>query len=91
MTKEKSILLRAGRRLNREGLSKRVHDLVTEYCQKYPDGHNKEAIALAGRLHAIFLAAEFDEYWQEKSRTAYYNEVNYLRQCQVEELEARDV
>ncbi len=80
MTKEKSILLRAGNRLGRAGLSDRTHELVSSYFQKFPEGNYKEAIALAGRLHAIFLAAEFDSYWQEKSRTGYYDEVSYLRQ-----------
>ena len=68
------ILRAEGKRLNREGLSKRVHFLVGEYFKKWPEGNYQEAIELAGRLHAISLASRFDTYWREKSERGFQDE-----------------
>lgn len=58
-------LRKQGERLGRDGLSQRVHALVSEYMKKYPNGHYAEAIQLAGRLHAIYLATDPNDYWRE--------------------------
>ena len=53
----------AGNILGREGLSKRVIELVNEF-----DGSYKGAIMLAGKLSVIAKACTFDDYWHQKAR-----------------------
>ena len=73
---EDSKLLRAqGKRLYRDGISERIHVLVMEYATKFPGGNWFEAIKLAGRLHAIALAARADSYWREKARYGFTDEL----------------
>jgi len=66
-----------GARLGRDGLSQRVNDLVLEFAKKYPEGHYREGIILAGRLRAISIAAKSDSYWGEKTDHGYYSEAEY--------------
>lgn len=66
-----------GERLGRDGLSQRAHDLIMEYATKHPTGHYKEAIALAGRMRAISLAARGDAYWGEKTDAGFHSEAEY--------------
>jgi hypothetical protein len=75
---ESKKLRKAGAELDREGLSKRVEQLISEHREKYPDGHYREAMILAGRLHALVLAAKFDVYWTEQTRKGYRAECDYL-------------
>lgn len=70
-------LRKQGERLGRDGLSQRVNDLVLEFAKKYPEGHYREAIILAGRLRAISIAAKSDSYWGEKTDHGYYTEAEY--------------
>lgn len=53
-----------GLRLGRAGLSERVDVLVRQYLEAPSP---KAAMALAGRLHAVALAARCDTYWHEKT------------------------
>ena len=50
-----------GRRLGREGISKKIIDLVEDF-----DGSYKGAVELAGRLSVLAKCASFDTYWSEK-------------------------
>jgi hypothetical protein len=78
-----------GQRLGRCGLSERAHTLVMEYATKYPDGHWREAIKLAGRLRAISLAARGDSYWREKTDSGFNDEAEWdLPKFQPKEVEA---
>lgn len=61
-------------RLGRAGLSQRANDLILEFAKKYPTGHYREAIILAGRLRAISLAARADTYWGEKTDRGFHDE-----------------
>ena len=63
----------AGNILGREGLSKRVIELVDEF-----DGSYKGAIALAGALSVITKACTFDDYWDEKAFAGAVKESNYM-------------
>lgn len=71
-------LRKQGERLGRDGLSERVNQLVLEFVKKYPDGHYREGIMLAGRLHAIFLATGPNDYWREVAERGFYAEMNDL-------------
>ena len=62
-----------GKRLGREGLSKRVIKLIDEYGEL--DGSYKGAMILAGRLKAISQAAKYDEYWSEKVDIGFHREM----------------
>jgi len=64
-----------GERLGREGLSKRVIQLVDDYAE---DGSYKGAMILAGRMKAIAQAAGFDDYWKEKVDIGYHKERDFL-------------
>lgn len=72
---ESKVLRTVGTRIGRAGMSQRVHQLVSEYISANPDGHYKEAIKLAGRLHAIFIASKCDGYWREKANEGYRKEL----------------
>lgn len=63
-----------GARLGRAGLSQRINDLILGFAKNHPDGHYMEAIKLAGRLHAIALAARADDYWSEKAFMGFHDE-----------------
>ena len=67
-------LRKEGERLGRVGMSQRINDLVLGFAKEHPNGHYMEAIKLAGRLHAIFLAAKSDMYWDEKANMGYSDE-----------------
>jgi hypothetical protein len=67
-------LRKQGERLGRDGLSQRVNDLVLEFARKYPNGHYREGIILAGKLRAISLAARVDSYWGEKTDAGFHEE-----------------
>jgi len=68
-------LQKQGERLGRDGLSQRINKLVLDFAKKYPDGHYKEGIMLAGRLHAIFIATDPYDYWREVARRGYNKEL----------------
>ena len=73
-------------RLGRAGLSQRANDLVLEFAKKYPTGHYREVIILAGKLRAISLAARADTYWGEKTDSGFYDETEFgLPRFQVRE------
>jgi len=72
-------LRKAGERLGRDGLSQRVNNLVLEFAKKYPEGHYGEAIMLAGRLHAIFLATDPHDYWREVAKRGFTAEFYDLK------------
>jgi len=78
-------LRKQGKRLGREGLSQRINKLVLEFAEKYPDGHYREGIMLAGRLHAIFLATDKGDYWREVAERGFYSELRELHSFQKEE------
>jgi len=63
-----------GNRLGRDGLSQRVNKLVQDFVKENPDGHYKEAMELAGKLHAIYLATEKTDYWREIADRGFYKE-----------------
>jgi hypothetical protein len=63
-----------GRRLGRDGLSQRINQLVLAFAKEYPDGHYREGIMLAGRLHAIFLATDPNDYWREVAERGFDRE-----------------
>ncbi len=69
-------LKKQGARLGRDGLSQRVHNLVKDYIDENPDGHYKDAIILAGKIHAIFLAT--NGYWREKAMEGFISELYNL-------------
>ena len=83
-------LRKQGERLGREGLSQRINKLVLEFAEKYPGGHYREGIMLAGRLHAIFLATDKGDYWREVAERGFYSELRELHRFQKEE-EAQQV
>lgn len=85
---DSKLLRKEGRRLGRAGMSQRAHALIAEYIAKHPDGHYIEAIALAGRLHAISLASRCDGYWGEKSGIGFRNETWDIQKFQPETAEA---
>ena len=72
-------LRECGKKLGREGLSKRVIKLVGDF-----DGSYKGAMILAGRLKAIAQAAKFDEYWSEKVSMGFHAERGEL-DCPIEQ------
>jgi hypothetical protein len=84
---ESKRLRRQGERLGRPGLSQRAHKLIAEYVSNHPDGHYREAIMLAGRLHAIFLAAKCDQYWHEVSMRGYSKELLEIGKFEPEPVE----
>ena len=71
-----------GKRLDREGLSQRVDELVLEFAKKHPNGNYREGIMLAGRLHAIYLAIDKDDYWREVADRGFNAEVWDLKKFQ---------
>lgn len=77
-------LRKQGDRLGRDGLSQRVHALVVEYVKKNPDGHYAEAIQLAGRLHAIYLATDTHDYWREVAERGFRPEIYDLEKFKKE-------
>ena len=72
-------------RLGRDGISQRINDLVLGFAKQYPNGHYKEGIMLAGRLHALFLATPPIDYWREVAQRGYRAETYDL-----EKFEKRD-
>lgn len=69
-------LARFGRQIGRARLAGRVLELVAEFNrseQTYSD-----AIALAGRMRAIAMACQYDDYWDEKAAGGFHNELNAL-------------
>jgi hypothetical protein len=72
-------LRRQGKRLGRAGLSQRVNDLVAAFAKEHPEGHYREAIMLAGRLHAIFLSTDPHGYWREVAERGFAAECEELR------------
>ncbi len=79
---ESKMLRMEGNRLGRAGLSQRVLALLEEY----KDPTYKQAIELAGRLHAISLATRGDCYWREKCGHGYEMELHDIKR-----FEATDV
>ena len=73
------LLREHGERLDREGLSQRIHAVVQEYIEANPDGHYKEAMILAGRLHALSLASRFDVYWKEQADKGFMRELQDIQ------------
>jgi hypothetical protein len=82
-------LRKQGDRLGRPGMSQRAHNLIAEYIAAHPDGHYREAIMLAGRLHAIFLATKSNEYWHEVAMRGYSKELWQLEQFQPDPVEEK--
>ena len=72
-------LVKHGKVLGREGISKRVCDLVKEFTEKHPDGHYFDGIQLAGRLHALYLATDPHDYWREVAERGFNSEFYELR------------
>lgn len=72
-------------RLGRDGISQRINDLVLEFAKKYPEGHYKEGVILAGRLRALSLAARADGYWREKTDHGFHCEAQELPHFQKRE------
>ncbi|HSA75562.1 MAG TPA: hypothetical protein VLE21_05170 [Candidatus Nitrosocosmicus sp.] len=73
---EQSKKLRAqGERLGREGISQRINQLVLEFAKNNPEGHYREAIMLAGRLHALYLATHPQDYWREVAHRGFTAEL----------------
>jgi len=71
-------LRKQGERLGRDGLSQRINKLVLDFAKNNPDGHYREGIMLAGRLHAIFLATAPGDYWREVAERGFYSEIREL-------------
>lgn len=67
---ERYFLRKVGSVLGREGMSKRVIELVKNF-----DGSYLGAIKLAGSLKAVAIMAESDSYWHEKMQEGYLNEI----------------
>ena len=76
---ESKSLREAGAKLGREGLSQRVERLISEHRENYPEGHYKEAMILAGHIHALVLAAHYDPYWFEQTYKGYKSECDFLQ------------
>ena len=66
-------LKKLGKELGRAGLSELTIEAVAEF-----DGSYKGAMLLAGRLKAIALAANYDEYWKEKVAKGFYHQVDIM-------------
>ena len=64
-------LQKEGIRLGRAGLSQRVNDLVLQFAKNNPEGNYREGIMLAGRLHAIFIATDPNDYWREVAKRGF--------------------
>jgi len=75
-------LRKEGKRLGRAGLSQRVLVLL----EQYKDPSYKKAIELAGRLHAIALAARTDSYWSEKCGRGYEMERHDIKIFEAQEV-----
>jgi hypothetical protein len=73
-----SELQKAGKCLGREGISKRIHELIMEYARKHSGGHYRECTMLAGRLHALYLATERGDYWREVADRGFHQEIGHL-------------
>lgn len=73
-----------GERLGRDGLSRRVHELVAAYIKENPDGNYREAIMLAGRLHAVYTALDPHDYWREVADRGFSAEQWDLRKFEAE-------
>jgi len=71
------VLRKAGEKLRRDGLSKRVIALTEEFIAS--DGSYKGAMTFAGRLKAIAQAAKFDNYWTEKVDDGFHRETEILQ------------
>lgn len=54
-------------------MSQRVIELVNDFIDN--DGSYKGAMALAGRLKAISIAAKCDCYWSQKTNAGYTKEL----------------
>jgi hypothetical protein len=67
-------LRKEGERLGRDGLSQRVDQLVLAFAKDNPTGNYREGIMLAGRLHAIFLATDPNDYWREVAERGFTSE-----------------
>ena len=65
-----------GSKLGREGMSKRVIELVDDFVET--GGGYKQAMILAGRLKAITQAAKCDEYWTEQVDKGFHREMGDL-------------
>lgn len=63
----------AGKILDRDGMSKRVMELVGEFNK---ERSYKKAIELAGRLSAITQMAKCDIYWNEKCQHGFHLELS---------------
>ncbi len=73
---EAKMLRKQGERLGRAGTSQRIIKLVKEFTDKEGwEGNYFGAIELAGRLHAITLAARSNSYWDEKCQRGYTKEL----------------
>jgi hypothetical protein len=72
------LLKREGERLGRDGLSQRIDNLVLDFAKKYPEGNYREGIMLAGRLHAIYLATDKNDYWREVADRGFMAEMSEL-------------
>lgn len=67
---EEHFLRKVGSALGREGMSKRVIELVKNF-----DGSYVGAIELVGALKAVAIMSESDSYWHEKMHQGYLNEI----------------
>jgi len=83
--KESKELKRQGMRLGRDGLSQRVNELVFSFLKDNPEGNFREAIILAGKLHAIYLATDPQDYWREVAHRGYTKEFYDLIQYDIKE------
>ena len=75
-----------GKKLGREGMSKRVIELVDDFVKK--GGGYKAAMILAGRLKAIGQAAKCDDYWDEQVSKGFHREMGDLTRLSVSEIPA---
>lgn len=77
---EAKILRKHGERIGRAGISERIILLVNHFIKH--DGSYLGAIKLAGRLHAIFIAAKYSDYWTEKAQDGYAEEFRDIQNFQ---------
>lgn len=78
-------LRKFGSKLGRAGLSELALKVAKEMIE---DGSYKRAIAGAGELHAIALAARYDSYWDEKSCKGFQDGYYRLSKAAAEKDEA---
>ena len=67
-------------KIDREGISKRAMELLDSYIKENPEHHYQEITKLIGRFHALFVAIDNNDYWKEKARKGYANEIYDLEE-----------